>query len=103
VGPRCRLRPGPGPHMMTNTPSAGLAHYNYIQRYYSQSPDLWHVIETGNRNAGDVVVVESTVGEKKHKVKLNYGLISYLHLCSNTLLTETSCFDSYSRPAWHQQ
>lgn len=67
MGPHCRLRPGPGPHTMTNIPSAGLAHYYYTQRYYSQSPDLWHVIETGNRNAGDVVVVESTVGEKKRK------------------------------------
>lgn len=55
---------------MTNIQRAGLQHhYYYYQRCYSQSPDLWHVIETGNRNAGDVVIVESTVRRKKKREK----------------------------------
>lgn len=40
-----------------------------MRRSYSQSPDLWHVVEAGNRNAGDVVVVEGTVRREKKKEK----------------------------------
>lgn len=38
-----------------------------MRRSYSQSPDLWHVIEAGDRNAGDVVVVEGTVRREKRE------------------------------------
>lgn len=54
--------------MTTNIQRAGSYHHRYcIWSYYSQSPDLRHVIETGNRNAGDVVIVESTVGRKRKR------------------------------------
>lgn len=36
-----------------------------MRRSYSQSPDLWHVVEAGDRNAGDVVVVEGAVRREK--------------------------------------
>lgn len=44
--------------------TASVLYYN-IRRCYSQSPDLRHVIETGDRNPGDVVVVEGTVRREK--------------------------------------
>lgn len=49
------------------------------------------MIETGNRNAGDVVIVESTVRREKKETKENKRLISYLQFFTNTLFTETGC------------
>lgn len=37
---------------------------------YSQSPDLWHVVEAGDQDAANVVVVECAVERRQMKWSL---------------------------------
>lgn len=37
----------------------------HFRMEYLQGPDLWHMVEAGERNAGDVVVVEGAIEKRK--------------------------------------